>query len=78
MSIQCSFIFHFIICFFVNEYIYTILVKGTAPSPRAAHSATSVEAHHMVVYGGATGGSLKMKVYTQVAHLLLTICTFWI
>jgi len=30
--------------------------NGIAPSPRAAHSASSLEILQLVVYGGATGG----------------------
>lgn len=32
-------------------------VQGTTPSPRAAHAATAVESHQVVIYGGAAGGN---------------------
>ena len=35
--------------------------SGIAPSPRAAHSSTSVDSLQMVVYGGATGGNQYSK-----------------
>ena len=35
--------------------------KGTAPSQRAAHAATSVDALQMVIYGGATGGGKGLQ-----------------
>jgi hypothetical protein len=31
-------------------------ITGIAPTPRAAHAATSVEQFQMIIYGGATGG----------------------
>ena len=37
-------------------------VQGTAPSPRAAHASTAVEAMQMVVYGGATGGIFSFTI----------------
>lgn len=39
-----------------SNFFIQKLVKGVAPSPRAAHASTNVEQMQMVVYGGATGG----------------------
>ena len=73
----------------VNEtYVYNCLnnkwtklnLHGVNPSPRAAHSATSVELMQIVLYGGATGGGgfasddlylLDMKNGDEIAQWMI-------
>ena len=38
------------------------LVTGNSPSPRAAHAAVSVDTNQLVIYGGATGGSIIILI----------------